>query len=82
MVTVMESPACTPIGSRFSMEHTMSNCPPGRVTTSISYSFQPIRDSFDRAACWLGEASRPRQVISTNSSELWCDATAGSAQVC
>src|SRR3546814_5812421 len=43
--TVMESPVCTPIGSKFSMEQTMMQLSFLSRTTSISYSFQPIRDS-------------------------------------
>jgi hypothetical protein len=43
--TVMESPVCTPIGSRFSIEQTMMQLSALSRTTSISYSFQPISDS-------------------------------------
>ena len=37
----MESPVCTPIGSKFSMEHTMMPLPTRSRMTSISNSFQP-----------------------------------------
>ena len=41
--TVMESPVCTPMGSKFSMEQTMMQLSFLSRTTSISYSFQPIK---------------------------------------
>lgn len=43
--TVMLSPVCTPIGSRFSMEHTMQALSLRSRITSISNSFQPSTDS-------------------------------------
>src|SRR6218665_126405 len=43
--TVIESPVCTPIGSRFSMEQMMMQLSALSRTTSISYSFQPSSDS-------------------------------------
>ena len=43
--TVIESPVCTPIGSRFSMEQTMTQLSARSRMTSISNSFQPITDS-------------------------------------
>ena len=67
--TVMESPVCTPMGSRFSMEHTMMQLSFLSRTTSISNSFQPIRDS-SMSSSWVGEASSPRLQISWNSSML------------
>ncbi|HET9987505.1 MAG TPA: hypothetical protein VFQ65_03280, partial [Kofleriaceae bacterium] len=39
--TVIESPVCTPIGSRFSIEHTITLLSLPSRTTSSSYSFQP-----------------------------------------
>jgi hypothetical protein len=39
--TVIESPVCTPMGSRFSIEQMMMQLSFCRGTTSISYSFQP-----------------------------------------
>ena len=56
--TVMESPVCTPMGSRFSMEHTMMPLPAWSRMTSISYSFQPSMDS-STSTSWAGESSRP-----------------------
>ena len=43
--TVIESPVCTPIGSRFSIEQMMMQLSLRSRTTSISNSFQPITDS-------------------------------------
>ena len=43
--TVTESPVCTPIGSKFSMEHTTTTLSwPSRISSS-SNSFQPEMDS-------------------------------------
>ncbi len=67
--TVIESPVCTPIGSRFSIEHTMMQLSLRSRTTSISNSFQPMSDSSIRSS-WVGEASRPRSQMATNSSRL------------
>ena len=46
--TVMESPVCTPIGSRFSIEQTMMQLSVLSRTTSISYSFQPSTRFLDQ----------------------------------
>ena len=43
--TVIESPVWMPIGSRFSIEHTMMQLSRRSRTTSISNSFQPSTDS-------------------------------------
>jgi hypothetical protein len=43
--TVIESPVCTPIGSRFSIEHTTTTLSARSRMTSSSYSFQPSMDS-------------------------------------
>ena len=67
--TVIESPVCTPIGSRFSIEQTMMQLSALSRTTSISYSFQPSSDS-SISSSLVGEASRPRLQITSNSSEL------------
>ncbi|CRM83194.1 hypothetical protein [Pseudomonas sp. 22 E 5] len=67
--TVIESPVCTPIGSKFSMEQTMMQLSFLSRTTSISYSFQPIRDS-SISSSLVGDRSRPRAQISSNSSRL------------
>ena len=42
--TVIESPVCTPIGSKFSMEQTMTTLSALSRITSSSYSFQPSTD--------------------------------------
>ena len=67
--TVIESPVCTPIGSRFSIEQTMMQLSLRSRTTSISNSFQPSTDS-SISSSLVGEASRPRSQIATNSSRL------------
>ncbi len=67
--TVMESPVCTPIGSKFSMAQTMMQLSFLSRTTSISYSFQPSSDS-SMSSSWVGESSKPRPQISSNSSLL------------
>jgi hypothetical protein len=67
--TVIESPVCTPIGSRFSIEQTMMQLSRRSRTTSISNSFQPITDSSISSSA-VGEASKPRSQMVTNSSRL------------
>jgi len=56
--TVMESPVCTPIGSRFSMEQTITLLSALSRMTSSSYSFQPMIDS-SRSTSVVGLAARP-----------------------
>src|SRR5881628_3191515 len=68
--TVIESPVCTPIGSRFSIEQTMMQLSLRSRTTSISNSFQPSTDS-SISSSRVGEASSPRSQIATNSSRLY-----------
>ena len=64
--TVIESPVCTPIGSRFSMAQTMMQLSRASRTTSISNSFQPSSDSSSSA--WpVGEASRARAASRSSS---------------
>ena len=67
--TVMESPVCTPMASKFSMEQTIMQLSFWSRTTSNSNSFQPIRDSSINSS-WVGESSSPRLQISSNSSRL------------
>ena len=62
----MESPVCTPIGSMFSMEQTITAFPALSRMTSISNSFQPMSDS-STSTSWLSDASSPRVTISRNS---------------
>ena len=57
--TVIESPVCTPIGSRFSIEQTMMQLSLLSRTTSISNSFQPSSDS-SISISRVGERSSPR----------------------
>ncbi len=67
--TVIESPVCTPMGSKFSIEHTMTTLSrPSRITSS-SNSFQPAIDSSTRISC-TGEASRPQATLVRNSSSV------------
>ncbi len=68
--TVIESPVCTPMGSKFSIEQTMMQLSALSRTTSISYSFQPSKDSSIKSSL-VGEASKPRLQIVSNSSELY-----------
>ena len=67
--TVIESPVCTPIWSRVSIEQTMMQLSALSRTTSLSYSFQPSSDS-SISSSLVGDASRPRLQISSNSSGL------------
>ena len=57
--TVTESPVCTPIGSTFSIEQTITTLSARSRITSSSNSPQPITDS--SSSTWpIGEASMPR----------------------
>ena len=56
--TVIESPVWTPIGSRFSMEHTTTQLSAPSRMTSSSYSFQPATD-FSISTWPIGLAARP-----------------------
>ena len=67
--TVMESPVCTPIGSKFSIEQMITQLSALSRMTSISNSFQPSKDSSMRIS-ETGDNSRPRLAISSNSSRL------------
>ncbi len=67
--TVIESPVCTPIGSRFSIAQMMMQLSALSRTTSISNSFQPITDSSSSTSL-VGDASSPRATICSNSSRL------------
>ena len=66
---VMESPVCTPMGSRFSMEQIMMQLSILSRTTSISNSFQPRMDSSSNTSL-VGDRSSPCSQILTNSSLL------------
>ncbi len=67
--TVMESPVCTPIGSKFSIEQTTMTLSALSRMTSSSSSFQPMTDSSTRTRC-TGESSRPCAVTARSSSTL------------
>ena len=56
--TVIESPVCTPIGSRFSIEQMITQLSARSRITSSSYSFQPAIDRSMRISL-TGLASRP-----------------------
>ena len=60
--TVIESPVCTPIGSRFSIEQTITTLSAVSRITSSSYSFQPRIDS-SRSTSVVGLAARPAPAI-------------------
>src|SRR5579884_172326 len=65
--TVIESPVCTPIGSKFSIEHTITTLSlPSRMTSS-SNSFHPAIDS-SISTSLIGDASRPQATVAWNSS--------------
>ena len=67
--TVIESPVCTPIGSRFSMEQTITTLSAWSRMTSSSNSFQPSR--LRSMSTWLvGDSARPRRTIDSYSSRL------------
>ncbi len=63
--TVIESPVCTPMGSKFSIEQMITTLSSLSRITSISNSFQPSTDS-SRRIWWMGEALRPRETSSSN----------------
>ncbi len=65
--TVIESPVCTPIGSRFSMLQTMTTLSALSRITSSSYSFQPMIDS-SRSTSVVGLAARPEPAMRRRSS--------------
>ena len=67
--TVIESPVCTPMGSRFSMEQMMMTLSAPSRTTSSSYSFHP-RTERSTSTSVIGEASSPFRTWASNSSRL------------
>ncbi len=68
--TVIESPVCTPIGSRFSIEHTITTLSLVSRMTSSSYSFQPRIDS-SRSTSVVGLACSPAPAIRRRSVSSW-----------
>ncbi len=67
--TVIESPVWTPIGSKFSIEQTMTTLSARSRITSSSNSFQPMTDS-SMSTSPTGLRSSPRAISSLNSSRL------------
>ena len=67
--TVMESPVCTPMGSRFSMEQMITTLSLRSRMTSSSNSFQPSTDSSSITSVIM-LASRPSAAMSSKSSRL------------
>ena len=66
--TAIESPVCTPIGSRFSIEQTMMQL--SAVADHFHLELlQPSTDSSTSTSV-VGDSSRPRLTISTSSSRL------------
>ena len=64
---VIESPVCTPIGSKFSIEQMMTALSFVSRITSSSYSFQPSTDcstSTSPRGLWV----RPQETLESNSS--------------
>ena len=68
--TVTESPVCTPIGSKFSTEHTTITLSAPSLTTSSSYSFQP-RTPRSISTSPLRLASSPFRTCASNSAKLY-----------
>ena len=64
--TVIESPVCTPIGSKFSIEQMITQLSARSRMTSSSNSFQPAID-FSMSTSPIGLASMPRLTMCSNS---------------
>ena len=67
--TTIESPVCTPIGSRFSMLQTVMHVSAASRMTSYSISFQPHSDR-SISTWWMGDAARPRMATRSSSSSF------------
>ena len=65
--TVMLSPVWMPIGSKFSMEHTMVTLPLLSRSNSSSNSFQPNK-ALSIMTSWMGLRCKPRVSFSSNAS--------------
>ena len=74
-----ESPVWTPIGSKFSIEQTMTTLSARSRITSSSYSFQPMTDS-SISTSPTGLRSRPRAIELVELLAVVGDAAAGAAQ--
>jgi hypothetical protein len=68
--TVIESPVCTPIGSKFSIEHTMTTLSRRSRITSSSNSFHPSTLRSTKVV-WSGDSSSARSISSSNSARLY-----------
>ena len=68
--TVIESPVCTPIGSRFSIEQTTTTLSARSRMTSSSYSFHPAMDSSSSTSV-VGESCRPAPAMRRRSASSW-----------
>jgi len=68
--TVMESPVCTPIGSKFSIEQTTTQLSARSRMTSSSYSFHPAIDRSIRIS-ETGLASSPSPAMRIRDSPSW-----------
>ena len=68
--TVIESPVCTPIGSKFSMEQTITTLSARSRMTSSSYSFHPRIDS-SMSTSVVGLAASPAPAIRRRSASSW-----------
>ena len=67
--TVMLSPVWMPMGSKFSIEQTMTKLSARSRMTSSSYSFHPRTDC-STSTSWTGLAERPQRAAAGNSSRL------------
>ena len=67
--TVMLSPVCTPMGSKFSMEQMITTLSARSRMTSSSYSFQPITDSSISTSV-MGLVDSPHSTASAYSDSL------------
>ena len=68
--TTTDSPVCTPIGSKFSIEHTIIALSSLSLSTSNSNSNQPRIDS-STSNCLTGESANPLPEITSNSSLVY-----------
>ena len=67
--TVIESPVCTPIGSRFSIEQMTTQLSARSRMTSSSYSFHP-RIDFSMRISEIGLDSSPNRAMRSKSSAV------------
>ncbi len=67
--TVIESPVCTPIGSTFSIEHTMTTLSRASRITSSSNSFHPSTER-SISVVWSGDSARARSTSCSSSARL------------